>query len=95
MQTIQSEIRAFVVENFLFGQDNNHLGNDESFLEGGIIDSTGVLELVAFLEERYQVRIDDDDLLPANLDSVNLLVHFVERKLQEKATLADVAEAAV
>jgi acyl carrier protein len=81
---VQSEIRAFIVENFLFGQDNNHLANDESFLEGGIIDSTGLLELVAFLEQRYQIRIDDDDLMPANLNSVDLLVCFVERKLHEK-----------
>ena len=86
MPMLQNEIRTFIVDNFLFGQDNNQLRDDESFLESGIIDSTGVLELVAFLEQKYQIAIDDQDLMPANLDSVDLLVRFVERKLQAKAT---------
>jgi acyl carrier protein len=80
MQTLQHEIRAFIVENFLFGQESKPLGNDESFLESGIIDSTGVLELVGFLEDRYQITVEDDELVPANLDSVDRLVGFVTRK---------------
>jgi acyl carrier protein len=78
-------VRTFIIDNFLFGQQDASLTNDESFLEGGIIDSTGVLELVAFLEQRYQIAIDDEDLMPANLDSVDRLVQFIARKMQAKA----------
>jgi acyl carrier protein len=74
-----------VVDNFLFGQDGSALRNDESFLEGGIIDSTGVLELIGFLETRYDIAIDDRELVPLNLDSVERVVTFVNGKLQAKA----------
>jgi acyl carrier protein len=89
VQTIQNEIRAFVIENFLFGQQHNPLASDESFLDGGIIDSTGVLELVAFLEQRYAIAVADEDLVPDNLDSIERVARFVERKLHaRRATLA-------
>lgn len=67
------------MENFLFGEDDG-LGPDDSFLERGIIDSTGVLELVGFLERRFGIRVEDHELLPANLDSIRGLVRFIERK---------------
>ena len=82
METITPEIRRFVVDNFLFGQDAGPLGNDESFLDTGIIDSTGVLQLVGFLEERYNIAIGNDELVPDNLDSVNRVSRFVQAKLQ-------------
>jgi acyl carrier protein len=73
------DIRAFIVDNFLFGS-SAHLSHDDSFLERGIIDSTGILELVAFVEHQFQVRVDDRELVPENLDSISRLVAFVERK---------------
>ena len=79
--SIEQEIRQFVIDNFLFGQAGT-LANDESFLESGIIDSTGVLELVGFLEQRFGLAIQDRELVPANLDSVSRVVQFVERKRQ-------------
>lgn len=82
MPDFERHIRAFVVDNFLFGEDDG-LGPDESFLERGIIDSTGVLELVGFLERRFGIRVEDHELLPANLDSIRGLVEFVERKQQD------------
>jgi acyl carrier protein len=82
MQNIEQELRQFVIDNFLFGQGNGHLKNDDSFLDKGIIDSTGVLELVAFLEEKYQIKIQDRELVPDNLDSINNLIRFVKSKLQ-------------
>lgn len=85
MYTIETEVRQFVVDNFLFGEVGD-LTNAESFLEGGIIDSTGVLELVAFIERRYEIMIEDEELVPANLDSVDRVVQFVEGKLQAKRT---------
>ena len=79
MQAVNKEIRKFVVDNFLFGQ--GEFSADESFIGKGIIDSTGVLELVAFLEETYQIKVKDEELIPDNLDTIDCLVSFVNRKL--------------
>jgi acyl carrier protein len=79
-------LRAFIKENFLFGQEPD-FSNDDSFLEMGLIDSTGVLELVNHLEENYQIKVEDEELVPENLDTVNLIVRFVESK-QSAATSA-------
>jgi acyl carrier protein len=81
--SIDHEVRQFVIDNFLFGQGGT-LTNDESFLESGIIDSTGVLELVGFLEQHFKIAIEDRELVPANLDSVSRVVQFVERKRQSR-----------
>ena len=86
MKTLHNEIREFIVENFLFGQDDNTPGDNESFLESGIIDSTGVLELVGFLEKRFRFSVEDSELVPANLDSIERLVRFIDRKQQLKGT---------
>lgn len=80
MEATEQELRRFVVDNFLFGQKNGFM-DDDSFLENGIIDSTGVLELVAFLEEKYQIGIEDEDLVPENLDSIINIVRFVKTKM--------------
>lgn len=74
------ELRSFIVDNYLFGRDNG-FGAQESFMEKGIIDSTGVMELVAFIEQRWSVRVEDHELLPENLDSLERLSKFVARKL--------------
>jgi acyl carrier protein len=75
----RQSIRSFIVENFLFGRDNG-LKDDTSLLEQGIIDSTGVMELVAHVEKTYGITVADDELLPENLDSINAIVKFLERK---------------
>lgn len=85
IQSIQSDVRDFVADNFLFGEDPESLNNNDSFLETGIIDSTGVLELVAFIEDKYSVEVDDDELVPENLDSIDRLITFIESKLKELA----------
>lgn len=80
LQQLQEEIRRFVVSNFLFGREDGTLDGHTSFLENGIIDSTGVLELVAFLEENYQIKVRDNELVPENLDSLEKVTRFVGRK---------------
>jgi acyl carrier protein len=75
-----SQIRSFIFENFLFDADEDSLGNDDSFLEQGIIDSTGVLELVDWLEETFSLKVQDEELVPENLDSVNKLSTFIIQK---------------
>ena len=82
MQATEQDIRQFIIDNFLFGELDTELSNDDSLLDRGIIDSTGVLELVTFLEDKYAMKIQDDELVPQNLDSVNGLVQFVSRKVQ-------------
>jgi len=79
--TIANEIREFVVTNFMFGQEGTGLNDEQSFLESGIIDSTGVLELVAFLESRFGISVGDRELLPENLDSIRNVTAFVSHKL--------------
>ena len=73
-------IHTFIVDNFLFGE-NGQLENDTSFLETGIIDSTGILELVTHLEETYSISIEDDELVPENLDSLTNVAKFLEKKV--------------
>jgi acyl carrier protein len=73
-------VRHFVVENFLFGEGES-LKEDTSFLEMGIIDSTGILELVFFIEETYGIKIEDDELVPENLDNLRNITQFLEKKL--------------
>jgi len=81
MEDIKLKVRGFVVDNFLFGNANG-LADDTSFLEAGILDSTGVMEVVAYLEQQFGVRVDDDELTPENLDSIASIGAFVYRKLQ-------------
>lgn len=79
----KSEIRAFIVENFMFGEQRE-FSDTVSFLESGLIDSTGVLELVAFLDEKYGIAVADEEIVPDNLDSVENLAAFIERKLKSE-----------
>ena len=81
VETFASEIRAFIVSNFLFGQEGKGFADDQSFMETGIIDSTGLLELVSFVEEKYGISIGDRELVPENLDSLHNISHLVARKL--------------
>lgn len=79
MNDIRQGLRSFIVTHFLFGEAGN-LSDDTSFLETGTVDSTGVLELVAHMESAYGFKVEDDELIPENLDSIDSLVAFVERK---------------
>jgi len=80
MRAVEQEIRAFLAENFPLGADANSLHSDASLLEAGVIDSTGVLELIGFLESQYGIEVADDELLPENLDSIANIVRYVDGK---------------
>ncbi|MFI3157493.1 MAG: acyl carrier protein [Methylococcaceae bacterium] len=73
-------IRHYILENLLFSEDELALEDSDSFLDSGFIDSTGVMEIILFIEETFRIKVTDDEMLPANLDSVNNMVAFVERK---------------
>jgi len=76
---IRSGIRAYILENLLFTSDDAELADDASLLDRGIVDSTGVLEIVMYLEEQFAIKVKDSDMLPENFDSVNNMVRFVSR----------------
>ena len=78
--SVREELREFIIENFMIGRDPEELSDSGSLLELGIIDSTGVLEVVGFLEEKYGLEVDDDELVPENLDSIENLEGFIKRK---------------
>jgi len=79
--SIEKEIRKFITENFIIDESGN-LRDEESLLEKGIIDSTGVLELVAFIEEHYPIKVEDEELIPENLDSIRNISEFIRRKVE-------------
>jgi acyl carrier protein len=72
-------IRSYIVENFLFGDDSG-LQDDTSFLDEGIMDSTAALELVDFLEKEFSIKVEDEEFTPENLDSINNVINFLQRK---------------
>ena len=80
VDSVVNETREFIVANFLFGQESTKIAEDQSFLESGIIDSTGLLELVAFVEQRFGIAVADPELLPENLDSLQNISAFIARK---------------
>ena len=75
MDNMRERIRGFLIDNFLFG-DEEGLEDQTSFLDGGIVDSTGILELVDFLDDEFNIKISDDEILPENLDGIKLYHKF-------------------
>lgn len=78
--SIEQQVRDYIHENLLFASNNATLANDDSLLEKGIIDSTGVLELIFFLEQQFGIKVHDAELIPENFDSLNNIVRFVQQK---------------
>ena len=79
MNNLRQELKSYIIDNFLFGVDEG-LKDDTSLLEQGILDSTGVMELVEYLEAIHDIKIEDYELLPENLDSINSICKFIESK---------------
>lgn len=80
--TVPEKIRTFLAENFMLGQEVASLGLKASLLDAGIIDSTGVLELVEFIESTFKVKVEDEEMVPENLDSIENISNFISQKLQ-------------
>lgn len=79
---IESKIRDFILENFLFTDDQSELNSNDSFLEKGIIDSTGILEVIYFIEDEFNIKVNDEEMIPEYLDSVDNITNFISRKKQ-------------
>ncbi len=86
LEALERAVRAFVIDNFLFGEDDGTLAGDDSLLENGVMDSTGVLELVAHLEQTYGIQVHHDEILPENLDSICRVAIFLARRIDEGTT---------
>ena len=84
-EDITTATRAYIVENFLFG-DERDFAEDESFLQSGLIDSTGILELVQYLEETYGFAVEDHEMVPENLDSLRNVTEFVLSRTADRPT---------
>lgn len=78
--TVEQKIRDFILNNYLFTSDPSALRNDDSFMKRGIVDSTGILEVIHFLGEAFGIAVSDAEMIPENLDSVDNLVAFTQRK---------------
>jgi len=76
---LQDQVRTFITTNF-YVADPDKLGNGDSLLDSGIIDSTGVLEVIGFIEDTFNVTVEDHEMLPENLDSIERIADFIARK---------------
>lgn len=82
LDAARTQLRQFILSNYLFTDDQAALQDDASFLDGGILDSMGILELIDFLDETFKVKVEGDELVPENLDSINSLITFLATKTQ-------------
>jgi acyl carrier protein len=80
VMTIEAQIKDYIAKNLLFSSDGFNYPDEASFLEEGIVDSQGVMELVLFVEEAFKVTVDDTDIVPDNFDSVSQLSAYIQRK---------------
>lgn len=77
----RQQLKQFILENFLFTDDDSAFADDTSLIKQGIIDSTGILELILFIEESWAVRVPPEDMTPANFDSLDAIGHYLDRRL--------------
>ena len=78
--TFDNKLRTFILENYLFTNDQSKLKNSDSFLDTGIIDSTGILEVITFIQDELNITIEDDEMIPENLDSIDNILTFIKKK---------------
>ena len=79
-EQIKGHLKEYIINNFLFGSEDTAIADQDSFLKKGIIDSTGILELIGFIEENYQIKVEDNELLPENLDTLQNVTKFILTK---------------
>jgi acyl carrier protein len=79
---VRDKVRDFILQNYLFTTDPGALGLDDSLLERGVVDSSGMMEIIFFIEEQLGVKMREDEMVPDNLDSVNKITRFVQARLK-------------
>ncbi|KPQ09985.1 MAG: Acyl carrier protein [Saliniramus fredricksonii] len=83
---IETALRSFITENFLFGDDSRAIAGSDSLIQNDLMDSTGILELVAFLEDHFGISVADEDIMPENLDSIDRITAYVTRRQEEQVS---------
>lgn len=78
--SVTSKLRGFILENFLFTDDEKALADSDSFLASGILDSTGIMEVILFVEEEYGIQVSEQEMVPENFDSINAMVGFLGKR---------------
>jgi acyl carrier protein len=76
----EASIREFILENYLFTDDDSELKNEESLIDSGVIDSTGIMEVIAFLQKEFEIVVEDEEMIPENLDSVDNIMNYLKKK---------------
>ncbi len=84
--TIETDLRNFITENFLFGDESRTIAGSDSLIQNDLMDSTGILELVAFLEDHFGISVADEDIMPENLDSIDRITAYVTRRQEEQVS---------
>lgn len=92
MTGIKEQVKAYLVDNLMMGLGGEPLADDASFLDRGIIDSTGVIELISYLESTFGIRVEDEEMVPENLDSLIAIERFVSDKLSATAAPAVIGD---
>lgn len=82
MADIKNELKQFIINNYLLGSKDAQIEDDDSFLEKGIIDSIGVIELTNFIQDRYSIKVQVPEIIPDNLDTLNNLERYINKKLK-------------
>jgi len=80
MKDVKKQVRIYILNNFLMGGDRDGLKDEDSFLEHRILDSTGFIELVTYIEQQFSVRVEDEEIIPENFDSLNNIAAYLQRK---------------
>jgi acyl carrier protein len=78
---VEKQVRGFILDNFLFSDDEDRLRRDMSLFDSGVVNSTGVLEIVGFIEESFELQVDDTELIPENFETIARISAYIERKL--------------
>ena len=81
LMDVEKQIKQFILTRLMHEEDESKLKNDESLFETNIVDSLGVLQLVSFLEEQFNIQVEDEEMVPENFETINILTNYIERKL--------------
>lgn len=84
LQKINSCVRALILKNFVYGYDESQLSDDTSFIHIGVLDSTGIMEMIELVEKNFNITVNDSEILPENFDSINCISNYVYRKLNKR-----------
>ena len=80
--SVEQTVKNFILENYLFTDDQSALDINDSFMDKGVVDSTGMMEIIFFLEDEYNIAVADKEMISDNLDSISNIVNFIARKKQ-------------